>query len=122
MCSHRRVCIHCSFLWVGIGPGRSVRRPRSGFSRRGEESARVAAAAILVRRLRSARAALAAAMVVLALPAAAQADDLVAKRAACVETAKDRIAGRSKAGTEFYRFLVERRKAYVQKCMEEKQS
>lgn len=51
---------------------------------------------------------------------AAVADDLVARRAACTEVARDRITAPARAGSEFYRFVVERRKAFVQKCMEEK--
>ena len=66
--------------------------------------------------------AVAAVLLLFGTVAAAAADDLVAKRAACVEVARDRITARGRAGSEFYRFLVERRKAFVQKCMEEKGS
>jgi hypothetical protein len=58
------------------------------------------------------------ALACLALPSAAQADeDLVAKREACRQEAKDRIAPKSRTGTDAYRRIVERRNAHVVLCM-----
>ena len=62
----------------------------------------------------------AASLLVLGTFAPAVAGDLVAKRAACAEVARDRVTARGRAGSEVYRVLVERRRAFVQKCMEEK--
>ena len=68
----------------------------------------------------SRKGALAAILLVLGTFAPAMAADLVAKRAACAEVARDRVTARGRAGSEVYRVLVERRRAFVQKCMEEK--
>jgi hypothetical protein len=58
------------------------------------------------------------ALACLALPSAAQADeDLVAKREACRQEAKERIAPKSRTGTDAYRRIVERRNAHVALCM-----
>jgi hypothetical protein len=58
-------------------------------------------------------------LALLAVPPAAMADDLVAKRATCVELARDRISTRGRANSDIYRVLVERRRTFVQKCMAE---
>jgi hypothetical protein len=58
-------------------------------------------------------------LALLAGTAAVRADNLVAKRVACVDAAKARITARSTAGSEVYRLMVERRRAFVEKCMVE---
>jgi hypothetical protein len=58
------------------------------------------------------------ALACLALPSEAKADeDLVAKREACRQEAKERIAPKSRTGTDAYRRIVERRNAHVVLCM-----
>jgi hypothetical protein len=56
-------------------------------------------------------------LVLLALSPAALADDLVAKRASCLELARDRISTRGRTNSDIYRIIVERRRTFVQKCM-----
>jgi hypothetical protein len=56
-------------------------------------------------------------LALLAGTAAVRADNLVAKRVTCVDAAKARITARSTAGSEVYRLMVERRRAFVEKCM-----
>lgn len=57
-------------------------------------------------------------LILFALPFASRADEsLVAKREACRQEAKVRIAPVRKIGIEEYRRIVERRNAYVGQCM-----
>jgi len=57
-------------------------------------------------------------LILLALPFASRADEnLVAKREACRQEARGRIAPVGKIGIEEYRRIVERRNAYVSQCM-----
>ncbi|MBM6593231.1 hypothetical protein [Microvirga pudoricolor] len=58
------------------------------------------------------------ALACLAFASEAKADeDLVAKREFCRQEAKDRIAPKSRTGTDAYRRIVERRNAHVAQCM-----
>jgi hypothetical protein len=58
-------------------------------------------------------------LVFLASTPVALADDLVAKRASCLELARDRINTRGRTSSDIYRVIVERRRTFVQKCMAE---
>jgi hypothetical protein len=57
-------------------------------------------------------------LILLALPFASKADEsLVARREACRQEARARIAPKGKIGVDGYRRIVERRNAYVSQCM-----
>ena len=55
-------------------------------------------------------------MLILA-PASFADEDLAAKRASCVDEAKEHIKARGNVSPQLYEFVVNRRKAYVASCM-----